>query len=80
MLLFIISSSIVRRSHTFEGKGLTIAVFDANTSGSLAPINGIAVRIIIIIIIIRFTFSLLLRISLFQLLNDFLRFFWLNLL
>ena len=77
MLLFIISSSIVRRSHTFEGKGLTIAVFDANTSGSLAPINGIAVRIIIII---RFTFSLLLRISLFQLLNDFLRFFWLNLL
>jgi hypothetical protein len=55
VLLFIISSSIVMRSHTFEGKGLTIAVFDANTSGSLAPINGIAVRIIIIIII-RFYF------------------------
>jgi hypothetical protein len=49
----------VRRSHTFEGKRLTIAVFDANTTGSLAPINGIAVRIIIIIRIriIRFTFS-----------------------
>jgi hypothetical protein len=50
----------VRRSHTFEGKRLTIAVFDANTTGSLAPINGIAVRIIIIRIIIRiirFTFS-----------------------
>jgi hypothetical protein len=56
VLFFIISSSIVRRSHTFEGKRLTIAVFDANTTGSLAPINGIAVRIIIIRII-RFTFS-----------------------
>jgi hypothetical protein len=25
---------------TFEGKGLTIAVFDANATGSLAPFNG----------------------------------------
>jgi hypothetical protein len=56
VLLFIISSPIMRRSLIFKGKGLTIAVFDANTTGSLAPFNGIAVRIIIIIII-RFTFS-----------------------
>jgi hypothetical protein len=25
---------------TLEGKGLTIAVFDANATGSLAPFNG----------------------------------------
>jgi hypothetical protein len=55
VLLFIISSPIMRRSLIFKGKGLTIAVFDANTTGSLAPFNGIAVRIIIIII--RFTIS-----------------------
>jgi hypothetical protein len=28
---------------TFEGKGLTIAVFDANATGSLAPFNGMMI-------------------------------------
>jgi hypothetical protein len=31
---------IVGRCHILEGKGLTITVFDVNTTGSLAPFNG----------------------------------------